>query len=491
MKKKLGKILVILGVISATVNLMSCANMSNVEVKQYAESESKKEEELNKEISKIKESKEDNRTETIIGGEEKALDKVRENKEDNRTETIIGGKEEAKDKKEETVGKEPETYEYTTNEKGEKVYRVYDEYLGEEVDNPELYKDEYYIGEGKGKKVPTYDTLADKWANYSDGVKKIIEKYDGKNVYEMYKSISKEEKKALAEAGLYLVGLNTYGKEEYLSKDVNGAGGNFQIMTYEEAERYALDFYNKNGGELQSVKLENGNEGVLMPISYNAGEFEDLDPCINASHLYTDTKRKEAYDSRQEFLLKFVLRNETAGSPAKYINALGGRQYFRDEVSGNIYTRDGAEWGASDRNGYNWCKNKGIEFNDYRDIEMIVFKKNNPDCKFGDLPMAYANTKYKTFHSGNGEPRWVERDVHAVVYDTYGYKLSPVLYKSIDKYLSKCGGIKINGEVIAFNGCYKAYDSNNKLGMFYYERALEGSEVESFLTDNVKENNNY
>ena len=471
MKKSILKnLLAIVMIMSMSLTLFSCENMTDEERRLYLEYMEKQDQDIEKALDKVRENKEDNRTETIIGGEEKALDKVRENKEE----------------------KEPETFGYTTNEKGEKVYRVYDDYVGEEVNNPELYKDEYYIGEGKGKKVPTYDTLKDK--NYSEEVKKIVEKYDGKSVYEMYKSISKEEKKALAEAGLYLVGLNTYGKEEYLSKDVNGAGGKFQIMTYEEAERYALDFYNKNGGELQSVKLENGNEGVLMPISYNAGEFEDLDPCINASHLYTDTQRKEAYDNRQEFLLKFVLRNETAGSPAKFINALGGRQYFRDEVSGNIYTRDGAEWGASDRNGYNWCKNKGIEFNDYRDIEMIVFKKNNPDCKFGDLPMAYANTKYKVFHSGNGEPRWVERDVHAVVYDTYGYKLSPRLYKSIDKYLDKCGGVKINGEVVAFNGRYIPYRADNKVDTFYYDRAIEGGvegEVVSFLIDSVKENNNY
>ena len=312
-------------------------------------------------------------------------------------------------------------------------------------------------------------TILDKWAGYSEEVKKIIEKYDGKSVYEMYKNISKEEKKALAEAGLYLVGLNTYGKEEYLSKDVNGAGGKFQIMTYEEAERYALDFYNKNGGELQSVKLENGNEGVLMPISYNAGEFEDLDPCINASHLYTDTKRKEVYNQEQEYLNSFVIVNEDTSSPAKYVNSLGNKQYFRDDVSGNVFTRDPEDYykdgvwtggKGEDDPFYKWCVERNIKMKDYLDVEELVFKKNNSDIYFepkdtitytgaGDY-LSYKNKKYK--HYNGAFPYWVERDWKTFTYDAYGRKQYPDVNKSFESVISLCGNTYVYGDVVAFQG---------------------------------------
>ena len=373
--------------------------------------------------------------------------------------------------------------------------------------------------------IQTEISTYDKWANYSAEVREIIEKYEGKDVYrdligsdgriKNYDQMKKEAE-LLADNDLYIVGFNTWGMpmtdlikgfkdynhgndasktwtEEEMLRDVNN--GTIQIMTWDEATEWGLNFYKKYG-DRQEAEIKGIGEAVIIPQAFGVNsqvydkQYNDYpSPITNASHLYTANYQHEVYTQRQEYLNQYILRNETAGSPAKYINALGGRVYFRDEVSGNVYTADGQSWGSNDRNGYNWCKNRGVEFKDYRDVELLVFKKNNPDTILGDLPFSYSYTKYKAFHSGNGEPRWVERDPSAIVYDIYGYKLSPILYKSIEKYSQYCGGT-----LVAFNGYVQYVQGGTTVSTFYYDRIMEGVSPEDVIisiTDMVKENPYY
>lgn len=370
------------------------------------------------------------------------------------------------------------------------------------------------------------DTIVDKYANYSKEVQAIIEKYNGQDTYKVlfdgnkfknYEELKKEAQK-LADEGLYIVGFNTHGmKVEDLIKGYDGfyknsysgkslteeemvndiKNGNIQIMTWDEAVEWGLNYYKKYG-ESQSVKVGD-LEYSVKPFAYGVDNQtydkkynEYASPITNASHLYNANYQHEVYTQRQEYLNQYVLRNETAGSPAKFINALGGREYFRDEVSGNVYTKDGQQANFDGYFGGNWCKSRGVDPKDYQDVEMIVFKKNNPDVKFGDLPFTY--TKYKTYHQG-GEPRWIEKDINAWVYNVWGVKEYPQVYKSFDDYLDLCGGSKINGDVVAFQ-TYSIDKQTNRMYNWYYNYVLEDGRCGAYelsvrgyyLTDNVETN---
>lgn len=383
-------------------------------------------------------------------------------------------------------------------------------------------------GEALGEKDNIInDTIVDKYANYSKEVQAIIEKYEGKDVFrdligsdgriKNYDQMKKEAE-LLADNDLYIVGFNTWGMpitdlikgfkdynkgndasktwtEEEILKDVNN--GTIQIMTWDEATEWGLNFYNKYG-DRQEAEIKGIGEAVIIPQAFGVNNqvydkrYNDYpSPITNASHLYNANYQHEVYTQRQEYLNQYVLRNETAGSPAKYINALGGREYFRDEVSGNVYTKDGEryEYGKW----VEWCKSKGIDANDYIEVEKLVFKKNNPDVKCGDIGYAYANTKYKVYHDGvNGDPRWIDRDKNSYAYSMLGNKLYPVLYKSFDKYLQYCGGTKIYGEVVAFQGWNPR--GAGVVSSWYYDRTIEnGSDYEKevaddYLIDRAKEN---
>lgn len=158
---------------------------------------------------------------------------------------------------------------------------------------------------------------------------------------------------------------------------------------------------------------------------------------------------------------------------------MGGREYFRDEVSGNVYTKDGQQANFDAYYGIDWCKSRSVDLKDYQDVELIVFKKNNPDVKCADIGYAYANTKYKAFDLG-GLPKWIERDKNVYVYNAYGKKMYPDVYKSFDRYLQYCGGEKVNGEVVAFSSWQDSKQVDRQYN-WYYNGVLqegEGSEYE-------------
>ena len=400
MKKKLGKILVILGVISVIVNLMSCANMSNVEVKQYAESESKREEELNKEIDKIKETKEDNRTETIIGGEEKALDKVRESKE----------------------GKEPETFGYTINEKGEKVYRVYNDYYGEEVDNPELYKDEYYIGESGKKKVPTYDKVVDKWSNYSDEVREIIAKAEGKD-YATSKTLSKEEKNRLHSAGLYMITKNT--TQTRSGNEIINSGGSTEFLTKSEIEQYVRSNYKFN--QEKQVLEEISSTGIWDSAT------SDIVKNVKSDMLKNGWEARE--EEREQIARMYAKKNTDASSPAQYINSLGNGKYV---VKCGLVV-------PSEENATYYESLRGQDKINYWYTEWMVFKQNNQGrISFAKDSIPRAKYKENTFGDlgeGNvGMMLWVSRTPNEERVTFWGKPQYAHVHKTFPEYYDKCGG---------------------------------------------------
>lgn len=467
MKKKLEMLLMVLAVISISVNLISCANVSDVEVKQYAENESKKEEELNKEISK-----------------------VRESKEDNRTETIIGGKEEAKDKEEETVGKEPETYEYTTNEAGEKVYKVYDEYLGEEVDNPKLYKDEYYIGEGKGKKVPTYDTLADKWANYSKEVRDIIEKYEGKD-YQTSRTITQSELKTLHNAGLYMITADTTYTVDSNSNRKD-SGGHNEIMTKEQLEQYIRDNTTVNssnninssnnnsnisGNNNSSIGGNNnsgnniggnnnnsnvgGNNGTITnntagdttnnknnAIRNNSIMTQALNPSTyaiydaDAGEIARNVRKKiqeglweDREAERDKIARMYAKKNTDPNNPAQYINSLG---------NGNYVVKCGLVV-PSEENATYYESLRGQDKIIYWYTEWMCFKQNNQGritIVKDTVPKAkYKENTFGDLGEGNvGEMLWLSRVYNEERVTFWGKPQYAVVSKTFPEYYDKCGG---------------------------------------------------
>ena len=467
MKKKLEMLLMVLAVISISVNLISCANVSDVEVKRYAENESKKEEELNEALDKVRESKEDNRTETIIGGEEKALDKVRESKEE----------------------KEPETYSYTTNEKGERVYRVYDDYVGEEVDNPELYKDEYYIGGAKGKKVPTYDTLADKWANYSKEVRDIIEKYEGKD-YQTSRTITQSELKTLHNAGLYMITADTTHTVDSNSNRKD-SGGHNEIMTKEQLEQYIRDNTTVNssnnnstnnnsniisgnnnsniGGNNSSNNIGGnnnnnnvgGNNGTITnntagdttnnktnAIKNNSIMTQVLNPPTyviydaDAGEIARNVRKKiqeglweDREAERDKIARMYAKKNTDQSNPAQYINSLG---------NGNYVVKFGLVV-PSEENATYYESLRGQDKINYWYTEWMVFKQNNQG-RISFAKDSIPRTKYKenTFGDlgeGNvGMMLWVSRTPNEERVTFWGKPQYAHVHKTFPEYYDKCGG---------------------------------------------------
>ena len=398
MKKSILKnLLAIVMIMSMSLTLFSCENMTDEERRLYLEYMEKQDQDIEKALDKVRESKEDNRTETIIGGEEKALDKVRESKEE----------------------KEPETYSYTTNEKGERVYRVYDDYVGEEVDNPELYKDEYYIGESGKKNVPTYDTVVDKWDKYGAEVKAIVEKYEGKD-YKTSKSITSEELKKLHSAGLYMYTNNvtsTRGADDITRQ----SGGSTDFVSKSEFENIVAQSYKDTNGLLTNIGF--------------GGDAESEKIMKNTVKQILENKWEAREEEREQIARMYAKKNTDASSPAQYINSLG---------NGNYVVKCGLVV-PSEENATYYESLRGQDKINYKYTEWMVFKQNNQGritLVKDSIPRAkYKENTFGDLGEGNvGMMLWVSRTPNEERVTFFGKTQYAIVSKTFPEYYDKCAG---------------------------------------------------
>ena len=428
MKKSILKNLIaIIMIMSISLTLFSCENMTDEERKQYMEYMQKQEESINE-----------------------ALEKVRETKEDNRTETVIGGKEQAKDQVE-VRSKEYETYEYTTNEKGEKVYRVYDEYIGEETEaETKYYKDSYYIGEAKGKNVPTYDILVDRWANYSAEVREIIEKAEGKD-YATSKKLTQEEKNKLHNAGLYMLTKNT--TQTRSGNEIIYSGGSTEFLTKSEVEQYIRSNYKFN--QEKQVLEEINSTGIWDSAT------SEIAKNVRSDMLKNGWEARE--EEREQIARMYAKKNTDGSSPAQYINTLGNGKYV---VKFGLVV-------PSEENATYYESLKGQDKINYWYTEWMVFKQNN-QAKITIVKDSIPKAKYKenTFGDlgeGNvGEMLWVSRTPNEERVTFWGKPQYAIVSKTFPEYYDLCGGTDM-----AFSSWS---DTPNQLSYDYtYNKVADGT----------------
>ena len=364
-------------IMNMSLKLFSCDNMTDEERRLYLEYMEKQDQDI-----------------------EKALDKVRESKEE----------------------KEPETFGYTINEKGEKVYRVYNDYVGEEVDKPELYKDEYYIGESGKKNVPTYDTVVDKWEKYGAEVKAIVEKAEGKD-YATSKTLSKEEKNKLHSAGLYMITKNT--TQTRSGNEIINSGGSTEFLTKSEIEQYVRSNYKFN--QEKQVLEEISSTGIWDSAT------SDIVKNVKSDMLKNGWEARE--EEREQIARMYAKKNTDASNPAQYINSLGNGKYV---VKCGLVV-------PSEENATYYESLRGQDKINYWYTEWMVFKQNNQG-RISFAKDSIPRTKYKenTFGDlgeGNvGMMLWVSRTPNEERVTFWGKPQYAHVHKTFPEYYDKCGG---------------------------------------------------
>ena len=266
-------------------------------------------------------------------------------------------------------------------------------------------------------------TIPDKWDGYSDEVREIIAKAEGKD-YATSKKLTQEERNKLHSAGLYMITKDVTKTRS--GNEVFSSGGSTEFLTKNELENFISSVYYFN----QEKQILETNSSFAIWDSVASDIARDVKSQIQSG----GWKARE--DSREEKARTFVKKNEDPNSPAQYINALGNGNYI--EKCGLVV--------PSEENAIYYESLKGEDKTIYKYTEWMVFKQNNQSKITIVKDRAVPKAKYKenTFYDmgeGNfGAIMWVSRTPNEQRVDYTGKTYYAHVNKTFPEYYDKCGG---------------------------------------------------
>ena len=267
-------------------------------------------------------------------------------------------------------------------------------------------------------------TIPDKWAGYSDEVREIIVKAEGKD-YATSKKLTQEERNKLHSAGLYMITKDVTKVRNNDTSEVFSSGGSTEFLTKNELENFISSVYYFN----QEKQVLETNSSFAIWDSVASDIAKDVKSQIQSG----GWKARE--DSREEKARTFVKKNEDPNNPAQYINALGNGNYI--EKCGLV---------VPSIENYKYFETlRGEEATNYKYVEWMCFKENNKG-KITLVSDLIPRAKYKenTFED-NGEGNvglllWVSRTPNEERVNYLGKSEYAHVHKTFPEYYDKCGG---------------------------------------------------
>lgn len=264
-------------------------------------------------------------------------------------------------------------------------------------------------------------TIPDKWAaGYSDELREIIAKYEGKD-YQTSRKITNDELNKIHSAGFYMISKGvsqTRGADDI----TRSTGGNTEFVIKQDLENFVASTFVKE-------------KGGFDPTGYATYDAETNKIMRNAQTEILKGSWKAREDSREEKARTFVKKNEDPNNPAQYINALGNGNYI--EKCGLVVPSIG---------NYKYFETlRGEEATNYKYVEWMCFKENNKG-KITLVSDLIPRAKYKenTFED-NGEGNvglllWVSRTPNEERVNYLGKPQYAIVSKTFPEYYDKCGG---------------------------------------------------
>lgn len=258
-----------------------------------------------------------------------------------------------------------------------------------------------------------------KWSSYSDEIRVILEKYEGKD-YQTSRKITNEELNKIHSVGLYMYTNNvtsTRGADDITRK----SGGSTEFVSKSEFEKVVAQSYNET-------------DGLLTNIAYNKDE-EAYNIMKNTVDQILKNKSKAKVEAKQKLAESYVKVNTDPNSPAKYINGLGDGQYtikFGLVVpSTPVDVHDPAS-------NYSYIPKENFET--FCKTEVLCFQKNN-EGKIINVIGKQPKVKYGVnTYNQYGDPVWIIREQNAECVDAYGDTLYAHVKTALPEYYDKCGG---------------------------------------------------
>ena len=380
--------------------------------------------------------------------------------------------------------------------------KLFNAVLTEELSDDEIKQFKIYLDKTTAGSNTNTGNLTErgqrllKFKDYSKDVKEIIVKYEGKDTNDMLNNfwISEDERKALKNEGLYLVGF---------AGNRSDIDHNLKIMTEDEYFDYVDKFREEHKNELDETGQIKNGDWAGIPSVYEVHNDSETTMVEKAIDRYLINSYREEEENHIKLVETYIQLNPDSSSPAKYINMLGGGQYFRDSVSGNVFTKDGSiytnSFGVNEYDLYPATryaddkKARGL----YQAVEIEVFKRNNPDCRLvNETAARYSNTKYKVYLLPLGRPGWVDRDwKNSSAYGVFGNVVYPYVQKSFPEFKEYCQGTDVAFYEWRDKKCTEEA-AEGKGGYYYDGWALRTPEyrlkyLRSELADNVIENHNF
>lgn len=263
--------------------------------------------------------------------------------------------------------------------------------------------------------VESESTAVGKWANYSQDVRAIIEKYEGKD-YQTCRKITYDELNKLHSVGLYMYTNNvtsTRGADNITTK----SGGSTDFVTQSEFEKVIAKSYQETNGLLTDIAFGGDSEAIKIVTKILEGKWEASE------------------NDREATARQYVKVNTDSSNPAKVINSLGNGVYV--ERFGLIV--------PSEENAVYFESLRGQDKTIYKYAEWMVFKQNN-EGKITLVKDQIPRAKYKenTFEDsgeGNvGNLLWVSRTPDEERVTFWGKPQFAHVHKTFPEFYDKCGG---------------------------------------------------
>lgn len=271
-------------------------------------------------------------------------------------------------------------------------------------------------------------TIPDKWAGYSDEVREIIAKYEGKD-YQTSRTITQSELKTLHNAGLYMITADTTHTVDSNSNRKD-SGGHNEIMTKEQLEQYIRDNTTVNSSNNNSIMTQALNPSTYAIYDADAGEI-----ARNVRKKIQEGLWEDREAERDKIARMYAKKNTDPNNPAQYINSLG---------NGNYVVKFGLVV-PSEENATYYESLRGQDKIIYWYTEWMCFKQNNQGritIVKDTVPKAkYKENTFGDLGEGNvGEMLWVSRTPNEERVTFWGKPQFAHVHKTFPEFADKCGG---------------------------------------------------
>ena len=258
-----------------------------------------------------------------------------------------------------------------------------------------------------------------KWSSYSDEIRAILEKYEGKD-YQTSRKITSDELNKIHSVGLYMYTNNvtsTRGADDITRL----SGGSTEFVSKSEFEEVVVQSYKET-------------DGLLTNIGYG-GDAETEKIVRNTVDQILKNKSEAKVEAKQKLAESYVKVNTDPNSPAKYVNGLGDGQYtikFGLVVPARPVDRH------DPASNYSYISKENYET--FCRIEVLCFQKNN-EGKIINVIGKQPKVKYGVnTYNQYGDPVWIIREQNAECVDACGATLYAHVKTALPEYYDKCGG---------------------------------------------------